>query len=167
MLYLASHSTQNRSFRGHTVSMSLVVWFCPCKMLPCSTQYCCNVPCERFCQFCHVRWMWKHFMTIKFIIPICWVLLSLLMMNLLTALSFALWKQVNYLKYDASIILLYFSLCASVLAAFSALTLLVGWQEGHPVKKLSGGMLAWLCVKLGQGAYGPADTTATHYILLQ
>jgi len=29
--------------------------------------------------------------------------------------------------------------------AFSALTLLVGWQEGHPAcKKLSGGMLAWL-----------------------
>jgi len=40
---------------------------------------------------------------------------------------------------------------------------------GHPAcKKLSGGMLAWLC--LGQGAlcaYGPADTTATHYLLLQ
>jgi len=32
-------------------------------------------------------------------------------------------------------------------SAFSALMLLVGWQEGHlPVKKLSGGMLAWLCV---------------------
>jgi len=30
---------------------------------------------------------------------------------------------------------------------FSALTLLVGQQEGHPTcKKLSGGMLAWLCV---------------------
>jgi len=29
--------------------------------------------------------------------------------------------------------------------AFSALTLLVGHQEGHPAcKKLSGGMLAWL-----------------------
>jgi len=28
--------------------------------------------------------------------------------------------------------------------AFSALTLLVGWQEGHPVcKKPSGGVLAW------------------------
>ena len=32
-------------------------------------------------------------------------------------------------------------------AAFSALTLLVGWQEGHPAcKKLSGGVLAWLSV---------------------
>jgi len=30
---------------------------------------------------------------------------------------------------------------------FSALTLLVGRQEGHPVsKKLSGGVLAWLSV---------------------
>jgi len=33
----------------------------------------------------------------------------------------------------------------------SALTLLVGWQEGHPAcRKRSGGMLVWLC--LGQGA---------------
>jgi len=31
--------------------------------------------------------------------------------------------------------------------SFSALTLLVGRQEGHPAcKKLSGGVLAWLCV---------------------
>ena len=34
-----------------------------------------------------------------------------------------------------------------VLYAFSALTLLVGQQEGHPAcKKLSGGLLAWLSV---------------------
>jgi len=32
--------------------------------------------------------------------------------------------------------------------AFSALTLLVGRQEGHPAcKKLSGGVLAWLSVE--------------------
>jgi len=31
--------------------------------------------------------------------------------------------------------------------AFSALTLLVGWQEGHPAcKKQSGGVLVWLSV---------------------
>jgi len=31
--------------------------------------------------------------------------------------------------------------------AFSALTLFVGWQEGHPAcKKLSGGVLVWLSV---------------------
>ena len=34
-----------------------------------------------------------------------------------------------------------------VLQAFSALILLVGWQEGHlACKKLSGGVLAWLSV---------------------
>jgi len=34
-----------------------------------------------------------------------------------------------------------------VIIAFSALTLLVEWQEGHPAcKKLSGGLLAWLSV---------------------
>jgi len=34
-----------------------------------------------------------------------------------------------------------------ILAAFSALTLLVGRQEGHPAcKKQSGGVLAWLSV---------------------
>jgi len=34
----------------------------------------------------------------------------------------------------------------------NALTLLVGWQDGHPAcKKLSGGMLAWLFC-LGRGA---------------
>jgi len=39
-----------------------------------------------------------------------------------------------------------FSLLAKI-AAFSALTLLVERQEGHPVcKKLSGGVLTWLSV---------------------
>ena len=37
--------------------------------------------------------------------------------------------------------------CLLVHCAFSALTLLVGRQEGHPAcKKLSGGVLAWLSV---------------------
>jgi len=52
--------------------------------------------------------------------------------------------------------------------AFSALTLLVGRQEGHPAcKKLSGGMLAWLSGMRCKLAYSPADATATHYLLLQ
>ena len=40
----------------------------------------------------------------------------------------------------------FFSLCRDLYTrAFSALTLLVGRQEGHPAcKKLSGGVLAWL-----------------------
>ena len=54
------------------------------------------------------------------------------------------------------------------LHAFSALMLLVARQEGHLVcKKLSGGMLAWLSGMRCRLAYGPADTTATHYLLLQ
>jgi len=53
--------------------------------------------------------------------------------------------------------------------AFSALTLLAGWQEGHPAcKKLSGGVLAWLLsAAMCRLAYGPADATATHCLLLQ
>jgi len=55
--------------------------------------------------------------------------------------------------------------------AFSALTLLVGRQEGHPAcKKLSGGVLAWLSVWSEVQtchAYGSADATATHCLLLQ
>jgi len=57
--------------------------------------------------------------------------------------------------------------------AFSALTLLVGRQEGHPAcKKQSGGMLTWLFFWSDMQiffAYGPADATATatHCLLLQ
>jgi len=50
----------------------------------------------------------------------------------------------------------------------SALTLLVGRQEGHlAYKKQSDGMLAWLCGMRCRLAYGPADANATHYLLLQ
>ena len=43
----------------------------------------------------------------------------------------------------------------------------VGRQEGHPAcKKLSGGMLAWLSGMRCRLAYGPANATATHYLLL-
>jgi len=51
---------------------------------------------------------------------------------------------------------------------FSALTLLVGWQEGHPAcKKLSGGNLARMSGVRCRLAYGPADVTATHCLMLQ
>jgi len=44
---------------------------------------------------------------------------------------------------------------------FSALTLLVGRQEGHPAcKKLSGGMFAWLSGMRCRLACGPADAMA-------
>jgi len=60
-------------------------------------------------------------------------------------------------------------LCTSIQCfPFSALTLLVGRQEGHPAcKKLSGGMLAWLSGMRCRLAYSPADATATHSPLLQ
>ena len=49
----------------------------------------------------------------------------------------------------------------------------VGWAAGRAseaCKKLSDGMLAWLSVLSGARcrlAYGPADATATHCLLLQ
>jgi len=51
--------------------------------------------------------------------------------------------------------------------AFSALTLFVGQQEGHPACKKQwwgAGMVICLVCRL---AYGPADATATHCLLLQ
>ena len=53
--------------------------------------------------------------------------------------------------------------------AFSALMLLVGRQEGHPAcKKLSGEVLVWyLSGARCRLAYGPAEATATHCLLLQ
>ena len=55
--------------------------------------------------------------------------------------------------------------------AFSALTLLVGRQEGHPAcKKHKEWWGAGVVVCLERGAdlhYGPADATATHCLLLQ
>ena len=59
-------------------------------------------------------------------------------------------------------------LCALLcIIAFSALTLLVGRQEGHPAcKKLSGGVLAWLSA-WSEVQTDPADATATHCLLLQ
>jgi len=55
-----------------------------------------------------------------------------------------------------------------MLVAFNALTLLVGRQEGHPAcRKLSGGMLrGYLSGARCRLAYGPADATATHCLLL-
>ena len=51
----------------------------------------------------------------------------------------------------------------SHLDAFSALTLLVGWQEGHLASKtLIVWVLVWLSGARCRFAYGPADTTTTH-----
>ena len=48
--------------------------------------------------------------------------------------------------------------------------LLVGQQEGHPACKKTEWWDAGVVMCLGQGAdfaYGPADATATHCLLLQ
>jgi len=49
----------------------------------------------------------------------------------------------------------------------SALMLLVGQQEGHPACKRTEWWGADMVICLGRGAYGPADTTATHCLLLK
>ena len=57
-------------------------------------------------------------------------------------------------------------ICSAMLLCTN-LTLLVGQQEQYPAcKKLSSGMLAWLYVWSKVLVYGPADTTATHCLLL-
>jgi len=49
--------------------------------------------------------------------------------------------------FDSHCVCLVYNSAYAERYAFSALTLLVGWQEGHlACKKLSGRMLAWLCV---------------------
>ena len=60
-------------------------------------------------------------------------------------------------------------LFCSVLYAFSALTLLVGRQEGHPAcrKRVVGCWRGCLSGARCRLAYGPADATATHCLLFQ
>jgi len=54
---------------------------------------------------------------------------------------------VNFVRPDGHLFITVF-ICDCCVVAFSALMLLVGWQEGHPTcKKLSGGLLAWLSVR--------------------
>jgi len=54
-----------------------------------------------------------------------------------------------------------------VIDAFSALTLLVGRQEGHPACTKTELWGAGVVICLERGAYGPADATATHCLWLQ
>jgi len=54
------------------------------------------------------------------------------------------------------------------LHGFSALTLLVGWQEGHPACKnwVVGCWHGYLSGARCKFAHGPADATATHCLLV-
>ena len=63
----------------------------------------------------------------------------------------------------------FFVLLPAILCAFSALTLLVGQLEGHPACK-NWVVGCWCGYPSGvrcRLAYGPADATATHCLLLQ
>ena len=53
---------------------------------------------------------------------------------------------------------IFLCVCTCTSSAFSALTLLVGRQEGHPAcKKLSGEVLAWLfCLERGADLHMPS-----------
>jgi len=55
-----------------------------------------------------------------------------------------------------------------IIKFLQVMLLFVGRQKGHPAcKKLSDGVLAWLSGASWRFANGPADATATHYLLLQ
>jgi len=62
------------------------------------------------------------------------------------------WQHMSYIVYTQS-------------NAFSALTLLVGWQEGHPACKkwVVGCWRGYLSGARCRLAYSPADATAAHY----
>jgi len=65
--------------------------------------------------------------------------------------------------------LCYFNLLLWLVSFFNALTLLVGWQEGHPACKIRV-MECWCGCLSGvrcRLAYGPVDATASHCILFQ
>jgi len=66
------------------------------------------------------------------------------------------------------IVCLFVCLFVSLFAPSALLRCWLGGRRGiQPVKNLSGGMLAWLSVwGEMQIAYGPADATATHCLLL-
>jgi len=56
-------------------------------------------------------------------------------------------SQLLFLPFASGACYLCLSMMYDVHYAFSALTLLVGRQEGHPAcKKMSGGVLVWLSV---------------------
>jgi len=79
----------------------------------------------------------------------------------LTTSDLVTWLMFSFLKH-------FVWLCITILA-FSALTLLVGCQEGHPACKnwVVGCWHGYLPGARCRLAYGPADATATHCLLLQ
>ena len=76
----------------------------------------------------------------------------------------------NMLHQGSALSVLLFVIVTEALSfAFSALMLLVGWQEGHLACKKTEWWDAGMVVSGStcRFAFGPADATATHYLLLQ
>ena len=78
------------------------------------------------------------------------------------------WQWRNFVPYLCQLILYWF-VGNSMYLCFSALTLLVGRQEGHPACKnrVVRGWFGCLSGARCRLAYGPADATATRCLLLQ
>jgi len=79
----------------------------------------------------------------------------------------------SYICFIRFIIYLLLCMCIHIRVymhiSFSALTLLVGRQEGHPAckKTVVGCWRGYLSGARCRLAYGPADATTTHCLLLQ
>ena len=76
---------------------------------------------------------------------------------------------IDLLMFRFKFVVLFLLSYFEILFAFSALTLMVGPQEGDQAcKKLSGGVLAWLSVwSEVQTCKWPADSSTTHCLLLR
>jgi len=70
-------------------------------------------------------------------------------LSMFSSTRYALWQRRNIMASSAASegVVEFLNNSSLQICAFSALTLLVGRQEGYPAcKKLSGGVLAWLSV---------------------
>jgi len=75
------------------------------------------------------------------ILSVLWLFFSVVSLRYLVKYLAPFWRTVAFVVPVCVLFI------CPLLVAFSALTLLVGRQEGHPAcKKLSGGVLAWLSV---------------------
>ena len=135
-------ATQPTALKHWRLLMEICSWSCGYLMVPTPMNWLCD---RRWWKICwhsvilnsHIRWLW--------VITggCCVVLISLLdalSQFLIAVADGSLQRCCAYSRVSCCRVM-------SCRAAFSALTLLVGWQEGHPAcKKLSDGLLAWLSV---------------------
>jgi len=99
--------------------------------------------CCVICAICYVLYIWSEVQTC--IRPIWCHCNSLSLASVISRLVLPFWYRLTRVVLDKGS--LNGCVCVCVTCAFSALTLLVGRQEGHlACKKLSGGVLAWSSV---------------------